>query len=221
MTPFKPIIAVVIIALAIGYFIYPDPPMEAVDPKQLPWHITLDKQQRSTVLGLTINQSTLQDAVNAFGEDAAMALYAGAEQPSIEVYFAYVKKAGLTAKVIITLDVTNKEAEALLSNANSRMQSNSAIPKIDINPADRYKALAMKISSITYIPKYSGLDQSYLIDRFGIPSHRLKLSATATQLFYKSIGLSVISDSDGKEVFQYAQPSQLIIPTQAVAYESN
>ncbi len=219
MTPFKLISSVLLVALILGYFLYPKPSIEPVDPTQLPWHISIDEQKNSTVFGLKINHSNLQDAFNMFGEGDKMALYADAKNPSIEVYFGYVKKAGLTAKMILTLNLSTSQAEAFLDNANSRMQSNSDIPKIDINARDRHKALGMKISSITYMPKYSGLDEAYLMDRFGTPSHQLKLSKTANQFFYHTLGLSVISDSDGKEVFQYAKPSDLVIPEQATPYE--
>lgn len=218
MTPFKLIVSVILATLILTYFLYPDPKIEPVEPTQLPWHISIDEQKNSTVFGLKINHSNLQDAFNAFGEGDKMALYADANKPSIEVYFGYVIKAGLSARVIITLSLSTAEAETFLDNANSRMQSNTGIPKIDINASDRHKALNMTVSSITYMPKYSGLDDEYLISRFGSPSHQLKLSATANQYFYKDLGLSVISDNDGKEVFQYTNPADLIIPAQALAY---
>ena len=219
MTPFKLISSIIVVTLILGYFIYPDPKLEPADPTQLPWHIVIDDKQNSSVFNLQLNQSTLQDAFNEFGEADSMALYADTNNPSIEVYFGYVEKAGLTARIIATLELTPSETDQFLSNAQSRMQSNSEIPKIEINASDRHKTLEMILSSITYIPKYTGLDQTYLIDRFGKPSHLLKLSDSAHQLFYKTRGLSVISDSEGKEVFQYTQPSLLIIPTQAKPYE--
>ncbi len=219
MSPFKLISAVIIAALVLGYFIYPNPKLEPVDPTQLPWHIVIDDNQNSTVFGLKINQSTLQDAFNTFGEGDNMALYADADQPSIEVYFGYIKKAGLTARIIITLKLSSAEAEGFLGNAKSRMQSNADIPKIEINAKERHKALNMVISSITYMPKYSGLDKEYLINRFGKPSHQVSLSDTATQLFYKNLGLSVISDTDGKEVFQYTHPASFVIPSEASVYQ--
>jgi len=219
MTPFKLLSAIIVAAFILAYFIFPEPNIEPVDPNQLPWHIVIDEHQNSTVFNLKLNQSTLQDAFNEFGEADSMALYADPNDPSIEVYFGYVKKAGLTARVIATLKLTPNETDQFLSNAQSRMQSNADIPKIDINVTDRHKTLKMKLSSITYIPKYSGLDQAYLINRFGKPSHQFKISDTAIQLFYKTLGLSVISDSEGKEVFQYSPPASMLIPKQAVPYE--
>ncbi len=219
MTPFKLIMSIIVATLVLSYFIYPDPELEPVDPAQLPWHVDIDEAGNSTVFGLVLNQSSLQDAYDVFGEADNMALYASADKPSIEVYFGYIKKAGLTAQVIITHTLSTAEAEAFLSNASSRMQTNSDIPKVEINAAERYKVLDMVISSITYIPKYTGLDLDYLLDRFGQPSHYIRLSDTAQQLFYKDSGLSVISDSEGKEVFQYTQPGVLVIPDGASVYE--
>jgi len=219
MTPFKLISSVIVITLVLGYFIYPKPKIEPVNPNQLPWHIVIDDDQNSTIFNLTLNQSTLQDAVNEFGEADSMALYADSKNPSIEVYFGYIKKAGLTARIIVTLNLSHNDADQFLSNAHSRMQSNAETPKIELNAKDRYKTLKLKLSNITYIPKYTRLDEAYLINRFGKPSHRLKLSDTANQLFYKPLGLSVINDDEGKEVFQYTQPALLEIPPQAIPYE--
>ena len=218
MTTFKLIISAIIATLLIGYFILPKPNLEPVDPKQLPWHIIIDEQNNSSIFGLTLGQSTLQNALDIFGEAESMALYADPNKPTIEVYFGYIIKAGLNAKIILTLSLSTEQAEALLKSATSRMQSNSNIPKIEINAKDRSSTLGLVVSSLTYIPKYSGLDSDYLINRFGTPDFQLSLSETASQFFYKKLGLSVISDQDGKEVFQYTQPRQLIIPNEASPY---
>lgn len=219
MTPFKLISSIIIASLLVSYFLLPKPDLEPVDPTQLPWNISFDEQKNSRILGVTMNQSTLFDAIQLFDEPESMALYADANKPSIEVYFGYIEKAGLTAKIILTLNVTTDQAEEFLKNATSRMQSNSDIPKIEIGAKDRSKVLNMTLSSLTYLPKYSGLDKAYLIHRFGSPDYQLTLNETAEQLFYKTLGLSLIIDNDGKEVFQYTNPSLLIIPEQAVPYE--
>lgn len=219
MTPFKLISSIIITSLLVSYFLLPKPNLEPVDPTQLPWNISFDEQKNSRILGVTMNQSTLFDAIQLFDEPESMALYADANKPSIEVYFGYIEKAGLTAKIILTLNVTTDQAEEFLKNATSRMQSNSDIPKIEIGAKDRSKVLNMTLSSLTYLPKYSGLDKAYLIDRFGTPDYQHTLNETAEQLFYKTLGLSLIIDNDGKEVFQYTSPSLLIIPEQAVPYE--
>ncbi len=219
MSPLKAVAAIIIVLSVISYLIYPDPKIEPVDPSQLPWTISIDEQNNSSVFDLKFNHDTLEKAMSVLGEPEKMALYADPKKPNIEVYFGNVTQAGLTAKIILRLNLTSAQAEQFLDNAGSRMQSNASIPKIKISPKDRAKTLHFTISSLTYIPLYSGLDKNYLISRFGMPDYQITLSETAQQLFYPKLGISVIVDSEGKEVFQYTQPILLMVPKHATAYE--
>jgi len=220
MTTFKAVTSIIITLTVISYLIYPEPKIQPVDPNQLPWTIQLDAQNNSSVFDLKFDVDTLEKAISIFGEPEKIALYADPQKPSIEVYFGNITKAGLTAKIILSLDLTSAQAELFLQQADSRMQSNAGIPKIDISPADRAQTAQFTISSLTYIPLYSGLEKDYLINRFGSPDYQLTLSETAQQLFYKNLGLSVIVDSDGKEDVQYAHPASLFVPEPAVMYEN-
>lgn len=219
MSTFKAISLIVLVALAVSYVIYPKPEMAPVEPKQLPWHVEIDGQNNTSIFGLKFTYDTLQKVLDTFGEPEQIALYANPEHPTIEAYFGKVTVAGLSAKLVISMDVSKQDAEAFLQNSTKRMKTQAAIAKLEIHPKDRYKTLSIPISSLTYIPQYSGLEKDYLLDRFGKPDYELKLNDTATQFFYKNKGLSVISDSDGKELFQYTHPSLLIIPDKAVTYE--
>jgi len=218
MTTFKAVSSIIIALTVMSYLIYPEPKIEAVNPNQLPWTIKLDAQNNSSVFDLKFNIDTLEKAISILGEPEKIALYADPNKPNVEVYFGNITKAGLTAKIILSLILTQEQAEQFLHHADSRMQSNADTPKIEISPADGAKTIHFTISSLTYIPLYSGLEKDYLISRFGMPEYQLKLSETAEQLFYNKLGLSVIVDTEGKEVFQYTHPAHLTVPEHAVVY---
>lgn len=218
MSTFKTLMLIIIVSIAVSYFIYPDPEIKPANPKDLPWGVQIDEQGNTSLMGLTFGQDAFKKSFQVFGQPESMALYADPKHPNIEVYFSTIKKAGLSAKIIITLNISKELANIFIKNANNRMTSSSGIPKLNLAPSDRVKTENLTISALTYIPIFTGLDESYLFERFGIPQKQLTLSDSATQYFYPKKGVSLVIDKKGKEVFQYSSPSMLIIPKSAVDY---
>ena len=93
--------------------------------------------------------------------------------------------------------------------------SGSEDKKIELANEDKALALDKLFTGITFIPKYSGLDSDFFIQRFGEPDAWLRLNENAVQYFYPKEGLSITIDSEGKEILQYSHPRDFSVPVEA------
>jgi len=182
----------------------------------LPWNIQLHEDNSSEVFKLRLEHSTLADAIQRFQEPEGIAIYKGEQRYSLEAYFGTVNIGPLKAKLVATLQASPVEIEEMLSRATGIALSGSADRKIELAVEDRQQALNKKISGITFIPKYSGLESDFFKDRFGEPDAWLRINENAVQYFYPKKGLSIVIDAEGKEILQYSHPNHFELPQDAV-----
>jgi hypothetical protein len=187
----------------------------------LPWNIKVHEDNSTEVFKLRLGLSTLADAISRFHEPEDIAIYKGKVKDSLEAYFGTVNIGPLQAKMIITLQITPQDIKNMLSRARGRAMSDSADKKIELAADDLMQALNKTISGITFIPKYSGLETDFFKDRFGEPPAWDRLSENAIQYFYPDKGLSIIIDTDGKEVLEYRHPDTFKLPENAMIEELN
>ena len=113
------LIAFVIAALVIPFFIPSGGKTEGVDPNSnLPWQITPDGQGGSTVFGLKPGVSTLGEVRQRFGAEMEVAIIAEPEEiGTLEGYYASVSLGFVMAKLIVTVDAKNE----LISSMRERL----------------------------------------------------------------------------------------------------
>jgi hypothetical protein len=187
----------------------------------LPWNIHVHEDNSSEVFRLRLEHSTLGDAVTRFQEPEDIAIYKGEQSDTLEAYFGTVNIGPLKAKLVTTLQASPVEIEEMLTRSTGLSLSDSADKKIELAVEDRRQALNKKISAITFIPTYSGLESDFFKDRFGKPDAWIRINENAVQYFYPSKGLSIIIDADGKEVLQYNHPNRFQLPEEAVTETIN
>lgn len=187
----------------------------------LPWKSSLDQHNRVEVLGLTLGQSTLSDAIALYGEPESIALFDGKEKDSLEVYYPSIQRNGLNAKLILTLNIDAELAQGFLDRAVERVRSNSSDAKYALNQDDRLRSLDFNIKSLTYVPAYAGLEQEFFAQKFGTPEYVETLSEVAVQWHYPQRGLSLVIDPDGREIVQYTNPAHYVLPQKAEKWEKS
>lgn len=187
----------------------------------LPWNIHVHEDNSSEVFKLRLEHSTLTDAITRFREPEGIAVYKGKKNDSLEAYFGTVNLGPLKAKLVTTLQASPDEIEEILSRATGLSMSDSPDKKIELAVEDRQQALDKKISAITFIPTYSGLESDFFKDRFGEPDAWIRINENAVQYFYPTKGLSIVIDADGKEVLQYSHPDSFQLPEDAVIDKIN
>ena len=203
------LIALVLLALIIPFFIPGPGKQEGVDPnRNLPWQITIDTAGSSSVFGLKPGVSTLGEVRQKLGGEIELAIIAEPnELGALEGYYAQVPLGFVLAKVIVTVDATNEAISIMRERALKAQHMESMTRKITLQPDDAAAAELLPVKAITVIPTVN-LDEATVIQRFGEPTERLVLSETRTHLLYPKQGLDIQVDKDGKELLQYVAPQQ-------------
>lgn len=210
------ILAVVGLILLAFHFLAPAPGPDAMRARtDLPWQVTPLPDGGSRVFDLELGSATLTDAMHKFGGLEGLAVFEpGDGDRVLEGYFGNVQFGPLRAKVIVGLEATADELEALRTRARRREGSPSGDWKY---PLDEDPALhaQRRITVITYIPGTRNLDADFFRARFGEPAGWLVESEQAVSWFYPQYGLSVLIDAEAREVLEYQPPREFEMPADA------
>jgi hypothetical protein len=173
-----------------------------------PWQIILQSDGKTRVFGITLSESTLNDAVTLLGRNYKLGLFETSDQPlSLEAYFNEVTLGGISGKFVLTLDATQEEMAALIQQAIKREVLDSGARRYTFT-SDTSNVLAQKsISSMSYVP-YINLNEEIVMLRFGEPAERIVVDQKRQHLLYPESGLDLLLDEDGKELLQYVVPAK-------------
>ena len=173
-----------------------------------PWQITLLADGKTRVFGITLNESSLNDAVELWGRDYRLGLFESPGQPlSLEAYFNEVTQGGISGKFVLTLEATQDELTALLQQSIKRKVLESGARRYSMT-AKMNNVLAQKrISSLSYIP-YINLDEEIILKRFGEPAERIMVDKKRQHMLYPELGLDLMLDEEGKGLLQYVAPNK-------------
>ena len=203
------LIALVVLALVLPFFIPGSGKQEGVDPdSNLPWQIAVDGQGGSSVFGLKPGVSTLGDVRRRLGDGIEVAIIAEPNEiGTLEGYYAQLPLGFVLAKMIVTVDLPDEAISAMRERAVRAKQLESTTRRITLHPDDLAAADKLPIRAISVIPAVN-LDEATVVQRFGEPGERIVVSDKRTHLLYPKLGLDVVVDKDGKELLQYVAPQQ-------------
>ena len=203
------LIALVLLALILPFFIPGAGKQEGVDPNSnLPWQIAVDGQGGSTVFGLQPGVSTLGDVRQKLGNEIEVAIIAEPKEiGSLEAYYAQLPLGFVLAKMVVTVDVSDESITTMRERAIKAKHMESTTRRITLHPDDLAAADKLPIRAISVIPTVN-LDEATIVQRFGEPGERIVVSERRTHLLYPQQGLDVVVDKDGKELLQYVAPQQ-------------
>lgn len=200
------LLAFIVAALVIPFFI-PTGQKDGADPNaNLPWQVEVDGRGGSRVFGLRPGESTLSEVRRQFGSDAEVAVVAApGEVGTVEAYWGQVPLGFVLARVIATVDVGPERVKEMRERALRAKHMESTTRKITLHPDDLAALETVPVKAISVIPTVN-LDETTVIQRFGQPGERLQVSDKRVHLLYADKGLDVIVDGDGKELLQYVAP---------------
>ena len=203
------LIALVLLALILPFFIPGAGKQEGVDPNSnLPWQIAVDGQGGSTIFGLQPGVSTLGDVRQKLGNEIEVAIIAEPKEiGSLEAYYAQLPLGFVLAKMVVTVDVSDEAITTMRERAIKAKHMESTTRRITLHPDDLAAADKLPIRAISVIPTVN-LDEATIVQRFGKPGERIVVSERRTHLLYPKLGLDVVVDKDGKELLQYVAPQQ-------------
>lgn len=200
------VLVVSLLSFLVLFFTVEKPGGEAVD---MPWQVTVHDAGHSEVFGIVLNQTSLQQARQQFGKLDGIALYQDQQgRYSLEAYFGKVSLGPFSARIIATLDAAQDELEKLAEHAVKRVKTDDGSLKWTLVDQKQSEQGSRRIQSLTYIPSYSGMDGAFIEQRFGQPEQRQTVDETTELWFYPQLGVRIMIDSEGKEMFEYTAPDQ-------------
>ncbi len=173
-----------------------------------PWAIKTYRDGSLQVLNIHLGSTTLQEVIDSHSAPDNIALFTHDNKPqTIEAYFSYAPTGPLRAKLVLTLSASRSDMIKMMERATSLSVTTDGHRKLFLSNDDQQSLLTHSVESLTLIPDYSGLDATYFRQRLGEPVATHKESESAVSWYYPQKGLTVLIDDDGKEVFQYQNPS--------------
>ncbi len=209
---FLSVLGVTLLALLVGlYLSFMNSPSDNLDnhfsENMYPWQIIISPSGQSRVFGLTLGQSTLQQAEQLFKETAEITLFVPSKSNTvIEAFFDEIKIAGLKSKMIMTMDVPLGEAQMMFERGVRIATLSSGTRKITLSGDDALKVRLSIIRTITYLPSIQ-LSNKLVEKRFGQPNKKIPdHKSDAVHWLYRNKGVDVVLSVKKKEVIQYVQP---------------
>ncbi len=204
---FLSVLGASLLLLAIAIY-FPSRDKESpVQPQSLPWQIETTTDGSIRVFGLLLGQSTVEDAIQRFNENAEVSMFVSPDNKRVvEVYFNNTRLAGLGAKIVLSVAVNEVQLEAIYNHGTRISTLGDGSRKVTLHPDDLLRLKQSPIAGITYLPK-TKLDNDLLLARFGEPARRIRETKNETlHWLYPSQGLDIARDKDGRTVIQYLPP---------------
>lgn len=174
----------------------------------LPWQIETLPGGNTHVFGLTPGVSTLDEARQRLGPDAQVAMIiAKGETGSVEAFYESFTAGFVTGKMVLTLETTLEQREAMLKRAIKAEFMESATRRIELADADLQEMSRAKVLAIAFIPS-ANLTEDIILQRFGMPAERIGAGEQVEHFLYPDKGLDLRLDAKGKEVLQYVAPRE-------------
>lgn len=176
--------------------------------QDLPWQITRSQDGATTgVFGLTINESSLRDAVHKLGRRYELGLFQNpAGQLNLEAYFRDAVIGGLNARLVLSARLSEQQLNALLARAGAGKPTAEGGRRYSVSDADQDLALTATVSAITYLPVIK-FDADVVRKRFGEPTERVAVK-DGTHWLYPELGLDLLLGDSGEALFQYVPPPE-------------
>jgi hypothetical protein len=184
-------------------FFQRDKPVENSD---LPWHIGHPTADSIRVFGITLGQTSTDEAEQYFKEEAKPILFkSDSGKLSVEVFFEQVNLAGLKARIVVSIKAPDSELQAMFDRG-LRVNVTGSGKEITLTPEDAAKIFMMPISSLTYMPLVR-LEVAVLTKRFGQPELRIRENKSGVvHWLYPQNGLDIALGENEKPLLQYVSP---------------
>jgi hypothetical protein len=202
------LIIVSLVSLLTFALFYITTPETAGDHFDLPWQVTVHDPLHSEVFGIVLNKTRLEQARAHFGQLDGIALYRKKDGLfSLEAYFGKVTIGPFDARMIATLDASQQELEKLVPDTVKRVPTEKGGFKWTLSQQKQVEQGLRRIKSLTFMPAYRGMDQDFILERFGEPGRREVVEEAAELWFYPEQGVRILVDNDGNDLFEYLAPA--------------
>jgi hypothetical protein len=214
--PLLTVLALLATALvAFGLLAPQPPPGESESPDNLPWRVAIDAEGHPRVLGITLGRDRLALLAQRFGPPEGVGLFRSARGDSLEAYFPTIRTGRLEGRLVLKLETTSEEAEAVASRAVSAERAASGATRYTLGADDKTALAAKRVVAMSYLPKYRGLDAEFFRARLGEPLAWLQPDGTTVLWFYPDRGLTLTLSAKDGAVLEYVPPRDFVLPAEA------
>ena len=175
----------------------------------LPWSVEVLPNGSSKIFGITLGQTTMQEAGKAFDDDWEVNMFISPDSKiSVEGYFNRLIVSGLKADFVMNLALDQKTKDEMFHRGTRISQLGDGTKKVSLSSADMDIIAGAIIQQITYLPS-ANLNEELIDNLFGKPESIIKVEKSGIEHWlYPEIGLDILLDPNGKEVFQYVMPAK-------------
>jgi hypothetical protein len=197
------ILSIAVLIYTVFYLVSRD--ITLPDNQAMPWQSYVNDQGETVVFDLTMGKSTLADAMRLFGTEVEASLFEEDNKRDLEVFFSSTKVGGISAKVILNLDLNNQQFSYLNNNIKETEVLSIDTKKISFNKAGESSMFALTINALTFIPR-ADLSADTLIGLFKKPARVDLVEPGIEYWYYPSKGLRIIVDTENKEILEFYTP---------------
>jgi hypothetical protein len=177
--------------------------VEIPENQAMPWQSYLDDQGKTVVFNLTMDESTLTESMRLFGTEVEASLFENKDQKkTLEVYFSNTKIGGISAKIILNLELNDQQFNHLSDNIKETEVMPSGNKKTIFNQVGESSMFGLTISVLTFIPS-ADLSPDTLLSLFKKPARVDQVKSGVEYWYYPSKGLRIIVDDEHKEILEF------------------
>jgi len=196
------------IAVLLGLFLLTPRPAQRV-LTDLPWQITTFDDGTSRALGVRLGRDRLKDVIARYGDPEGLSLFESQNaHRSLEAYFGTIHLGPLAGKLVVRLKAPAADLAALAASAVGVEGTWEGDRRLLLGDADKRAQADRTVKGLSYIPNWSKMTPKFLKARLGAPARTERIGPSRERWLYPDKGLSVVVDSQGKEVFEYKAPGQ-------------
>lgn len=176
--------------------------------QDLPWQVAASPDGATlTVFGLTLDQSTVRDAVAKLGRRYELGVFQNPEgRLSLEAYFRDALVGGLNVQMVLAARLPEELLSAFRTHAGEGKPTADGGRRYPVVEADANTALGAVATGITYMPAVK-FDADLVRKRFGVPVERIVVR-DGTHWLYPALGLDLLLGDNGRALLQYAPPAE-------------
>lgn len=180
------------------------PDIDETNPKHLPWNAHYDETGSLNALGLTLNKSTVADAMKIYGKDVEIKMFSKKDESdkSLEAFFPVVYIGSIKAGLALRINADEETLNSYYSKGKATVPTSNGEREVELYAAHAAELLDLTVLSATLVPRKHLTDRAINM-RFGEPDRKEKQSDGLDHWFYEKIGLELIIDQEGPEALQY------------------
>jgi hypothetical protein len=186
-------------------------PEEDISPQiDTPWNVTVTADGSSHLLGITLGESTIDQAQQHWKEAPEITLFIPEQgSPKVEAYFQQVALGGIRASIVAEVTVAAAELQQLIAQGARIATQGDGSRKVTLDGEGTTIVEQSPISSLTYLPK-ADLSPEIIRKRFGLPTHTFRLEQERIEHWiYPLIGLDLVLSEETREVLQFVPPREI------------